>query len=765
MLTGAGCFSADVDLPNQVQAVVLRSPHAHAIIERIDVAPALQADGVLAVYTSDELLGEGIKAIDSQTGTDPFRVLNHDGSAPPLASQYPLAIDRVRYVGEPVAVIVAETPTQAQDAAELVEVDYRDLPAVTDLESALGDSAPRVWPALADNRSAYFERGERAAVEEIFRSAARCVELEILYPRSTAAFMEPRAAVAEVEPDSGRLVLHAGCQSAHRLRDGLADIFNLPADRLRVIVPDVGGGFGARINVYPEYVALLFAARALGRPVKWVGERSESFLSDSQARSQRIRATLGLDAEGRFLAIKVAADWCHGAYLAPRALYVLANALPPMLCGAYRMKAVHFSLRGTFTNTTPVASYRGVGRAEAAYMIERLVDEAARQTGIDPAELRRRNMILPEEMPWQSPSGALYEPAAFPRNLELGLEAIDWAGFPARRDAAAARGRLRGRGLALYVMSAGGVPEESAELLVTASGPGPAGPAECEVAVRAGTQDFGMGHQTSFAQIVADSLGVPPAQVRLIYGDSDAIAQGAGGHGSRCLRVGGNAIRQAAEAVIDQGRVLAAELLGAAPADLSFEDGAYLLGGTNRHMALAEVALVAADRDQPLAASRTYRVEGPSYPNGCHLCEVELDPETGALEVVGFATVVDPGLVINPTIVEGQVQGGVVQGLGEALFEQIVFDPESGQPLAGSFLDYPLVRADDLPMIATRLNPVANADNPLGVKGVGEAGTTGSAAALVNAVRDALAENGPVRLDMPLTPERLWRAIKAAGAA
>ncbi len=752
-VTGQGEYSADIDLPGQAHAVVLRSPHAHAEIVGIETEQARALPGVLAVYTCGALEAAGVQELASLSRTPPFRVENADGSEMAEGSQYALARERVRYVGEPVALIVAETLAQAVEAAEAVEVDYRELDAVVGIDAALAPGAPLLWPDWGSNRSGFWEEGDSVAAEAALAAAAHRVEATVAFPRISVSFMEPRAALASYDPADDRYLLQTGGQSAHRLRDALATILNIAPEKLRVVVPDTGGGFGARNNPYPEFVSLLFATRALGRPVKWVGDRSESFAADTQARSQRFSATLGLDPEGRFLGLAVKAQWRHGGYLAPRSPFILRNWMAPMVSGAYKIPAVHFAFESIFTNSTPMAAYRGIARAEVLYLIERLVEAAALQTGLDRIELRRRNMIAPEEMPWPTATGAHYAPAELERCLDLALDAAAWSGFPARRTETESRGRLRGLGVAPYIMNAGGIPDETAKVEVTDDG---------KVAVQMGTQDFGMGHATVFAQVVADALSVAIESVQVRDGDSDAVDNGGGAHGSRAMRIGGGALLQAVEAVIEQGRQVAEDLLEAAVADIAFEAGSFVVKGTDRGVGLAEVAQAAAARGRPMLASETFHTDGPSFPNGCHLCEVEVDPETGAVAVVRLVTVADPGRVVNPLIVEGQVHGGLVQGIGEALLEEVIYDPESGQLLTGSMMDYCLPRADDLPMIETRLHPVLSNDNPLGVKGVGESGTVGAPAALVNAVLDALKDRGVTDIDMPVTPERVWRALQAA---
>ena len=752
-LTGKARYSADLDLPGQAHALVLRSPHAHAEIAAIELAAAAGARGILGVYTSADLQAAGIKAIPSLTRTPPFELSNADGSAMADGSQYPLAVGRVRYVGEPVALVVAETLAAARDAAELIEVDYRPLPAVVEAAAALADDAPLLWPEHGSNRSFLWQAGDQAALAERLQQAAHVIELEVDYPREIVAFMEPRAALASYDVGSGGYTLQAGCQSAHQLRGMLARVLDLPEERIRVIVPEVGGGFGARNGVYPEFVLALFAAKALGRPVKWVGERSESFLADAQARSQRLSGTLALDAEGRFTGFGLAARWRHGGYFTGRSVFVIVSWMAPMICGPYRIPAYHFTLEGVFTNTTPIAAFRGIARAEVTYLLERLVDAAARQTGIDRIELRRRNLITLAEMPWRSPTGAVYPPADFVRNLDFGLQTIDWNGFADRRRASEADGRLRGIGVSTYVENAGGAPSEFADVRVDGSG---------EVVMHVGTQDFGMGHSTVFAQVAADVLGIEPSRVRVVDGDTDLVAAGFGGHGSRCARIGGGAVVQGTRAVLERGRELAAELLEAAAADVEFAAGRFRIRGTDRQIGLFEVARAAETRGQPLAAAETFETMAPSYPSGCQLCEVEVDPATGRVRILRHVMVADPGRVLNPLIVTGQLHGGIAQGVGHALLEQATWDAASGQPLSGSFMDFVLPRADDLPNFTTAFNVVPAEDNPLGVKGIGEGPTTGSPPAVVNAVLDALSGRGITALDMPLTPERVWRALTRA---
>ena len=580
------------------------------------------------------------------------------------------------------------------------------------------------------------------------------VELEVDYPREVVAFMEPRAALASSTrragatrsaPGRSRRISCAPCWRASCVGE----------ERIRVIIPEVGGGFGARNGLYPEFVLALLAARSLaGRSSGRACAARASWPTSRRAASACARrsGSMRRAASPRSASARAGAT---GGYLSGRSVLVVVSWMAPMICGPYRIPLHHFALEGVFTNTTPIAAYRGIARAELTYLLERLVDAAARQTGIDRIELRRRNLIAPDEMPWRSPTGAVYPPADFVLNLELGLEAIDWAGFPGRREASRERGRLRGIGVAVYVENAGGAPSEFADVRLDGGG---------EVVMHVGTQDFGMGHATVFAQVAADVLGIAPAAVRVVDGDTDLVAVGFGAHGSRCARIGGGAVVQGARAMVEQGRELAAELLEAAAADVEFADGSYRIRGTDRRIGLFEVAAAAEQRGRPLAAAETFETKAPSFPSGCQLCEVEVDPATGSVEILRHVMVADPGRVLNPLIVEGQLHGGIAQGIGQALLERVVWDEASGQLLSGSFMDFALPRADDLPAIEVGFHPVPATSNPLGIEGCGEAGVTGALPAVMNAVLDALAARGVRHLDMPATPEQIWRALQTVGS-
>jgi carbon-monoxide dehydrogenase large subunit len=751
-LRGEAKFTDDLSLDGQAFAIVHRSPHAHAVIKAINTEDARAVPGVLAVLTAADLRAGGMGEIPSLTSEVPLPPSNTDTGPFADASQYPLADDRVRYVGEPVAFIVAETRDAARDASELIEVDYEPLPAVTTLDDALAEGAPQIWVDGPGNRSLTWDNGDAEKTDAAFAHAAHTVELTVEYPREFIAFMEPRSVLASFDDATGRFTVRVGCQSGHVQKILLARIVGVDADDIHVIVPETGGGFGSRNVTYPEFPMAMFAARALGRPVAWTADRSEAFLTDSQARSQRLTGSLALDADGNFTAIRVLAQWWHGGYILPRSVAVMVAWMAPMTCGPYCLPTHHFTLEGIFTNTAPMAAFRGVARAEMTYLIERLVDAAAKQTGVDRIELRRRNLIEKKDMPWHSPTGAVYQPADFKRSLEVGLETIDVASFSERRKTSEAKGLLRGLGITTYIENAGGALSDYAEVEV------------CEdeaqgVVVHVGTQDFGMGHATVYAQVIADVLGVTPETVHVNDGDTDRIPTGAGSHGSRSMRIGGGVVHQASQVVVEAGRPIAGELLEAAVTDIEFRDGEYVISGTDRTVGLFAVAAEAARRGQPLVARETFEVPGASYPNGAHLCEVEIDPETGAVTLDRYVIVSDPGRVINPLLAAGQLHGGLAQGIGQAALERVAYDPASGQLLSGSFMDFAMPRADDMPDVTVAFNPVEGDDNPLGVKGIGEGPTTASPPTVVNAVLDALGPRGVSHIDMPLTPETVWRAI------
>ena len=755
-LTGASRFTDDLALTGAARAVVVRSPHAHARIRSIETAAARAMPGVRLVLTAADVAKDIARPIPSFSATPPFDIRGRDGRTAPEAEQFPLAAERVRYAGEPVAFVVADTAAQAQDAADAVDVDYEPLAPVIDVDQALASGAPRVWEERPGNTSFAWEHGDATAVERAFARAAHVARVSLINNRIAPVFLEPRSAVAEYDAAGERWTLRAGCQGAHGVRAVLCQVMGIPPERLRVIVPDTGGGFGARGGVYAEYPLLLAAARRLGRPVAWTAERAESFLSDYQARDHVLHGELALDEAGRFTAMRVRADWRHGAYFTTRNVWVMVHYLPPTLGGPYRIPAAHVAIRGVFSNTTPLAAFRGIGRIEANYLTETLIETAARETGRDRIELRRQNMVGAAELPWTTPGGAVVTSGAFGDNMARALSLIDWNGFPERQRASAVAGRLRGIGLASYVENDGSTPAEFAEVEATGGG---------RVVIRVGTQDFGMGHATVFSQVGAEALGVPIDRVDVVFGDTDQVARGAGSHGSRSARIGGGAVVGGAAKVVAEGRRLAAQMLEAAAADVTYREGRFVVAGTDRGVGLFEVAAFAEGAGARLVAQEDFVTAGDVHATGCHACEVSIDPEDGAVRLERHVIVADVGRALNPLIVHGQMHGGAAQGVGQALLEHVVADAESGQPLTGSFMEYAIARADDLPPFVVELSAVTEADNPLGVKGAGESAATGAPAAVMNAVRDALRPAGVAHVDMPVTREQIWRALQAAGRA
>ena len=752
-LTGRGRFTDDLAEPGTARALIVRSPHPHARILEVDASAARAMDGVLAVITGRDVEGK-IGPVPTLARTPPFARLNRDGSAMPDPCQPALATTRARYAGEPVAMIVAETEAEALDAGEAVVVEYEPLPAVTTYEQARAPESP-VWEDNPRNITFDREQGDREATDAAFAAAAHVVEVTLANNRVTPVFLEPRSAIASYDAEHETWTLTLGCQTAHGMRGLLAHMLGIEPERLRVVVPDMGGGFGARGTPYPEFALLLAAAQRTGRTVAWTATRAESFLTDAQSRDHRLHGALAIDARGRFTAIRALIEWRHGAYVSPRGFTTMTDYLIPTIGGSYRIPTGYIEMRGHPSNTTPQAAYRGIGRVESNYLTESLVDAAAAATGIDGIELRRRNLVGLQEMPWTAPGGFVYHDADLRANLDRAVEAVDMAGFAARRAASAERGQLRGIAATPYVENDGGAPAEYAKVEAHADG---------TVTVFAGTQNFGMGHETVYAQIAADRLGIDFDAVRFVDGDTARVKEGFGSHGSRSMRIGGTACVMGAELMVARGRSLAGEMLSAPSADIGYDAGVFGVEGTNRSVTLAEVAQFAAERGEALSGERRFTTERGSLGNGAAACEVEIDPETGAVDIVRYVIVCDTGRTINPTLAEGQLHGGAAQGIGQAALEQVVYDPVTGQNLTGSFMDYAIPRADDLPALEVVLTEVAETDNPLGVKGIGEGATTGAPAALMGAVRDALSELGTITVDMPVTPENVWRAIRAAEA-
>ncbi len=754
-LTGNGLFSDDILAPGTLAASVLRAPLPHADITSIDVEAARAAPGVRLVLTSADLEDEIAGPIPSFSKVPPFDIGRLDGGDAAEASQYPLARERVRYLGEPVAFVVADTLSQAQDAAELIAVDYAPLQSVMEIEDALEPSAAQIWPDAPGNVSFDWATGDEAATDAAFAAAAHVSRLRLVNNRVVINFMEPRAAVARCDAADGRLILQVGCQSAHGMRAGLAMVLGVDEEQLHVIVPDTGGGFGARGGVYAEFVLALVAARRLQMPVKWTANRSEAFLSDNQARDHIFDGELALDEEGRFIGLRVRGDWRHGAYLANRSIWVMTHYVSQILGGPYRIPTGHLALRGVVSNTTPQGAYRGIGRLESNYILERLIDQAAVDTGVDPASLRRRNLLDAGDLPWGMVGGAVVTSGDFTANLDRAVELSGWQEAAARRAAAEAEGRLHGIGMAMYTENDGATPTEFAEIAVAGDG---------RVTAMLGTQDFGMGHATMYSQILSEKLGVRFEDIDVVYGDSDRVRRGAGSYGSRSARMGGTAAFMGAEKVIERGREAAADLLESAIGDIEFADGRFTIVGTDRSVTLYDVAADIEKAGEKLAEEADFNVQAEVISNGVHVCELTVDPADGSVRIENYSIVADVGRIVNPIIVLGQMHGGLAQGIGQALLERIVYDQDNGQTLTGSLMDYCLPRADDLPRPMVAFNEVIEKDNPIGAKGAGESATTGAPSAVMNALADALSRVGAEPVDMPATPEKVWRSLRAVGA-
>lgn len=756
-VTGNGLYTDDVAPQGALHMVVLRSPHASALIRAMDVSDAAAMPGVIAIITGPDLEREGITGLRSK-----IQRKRLDGS-PHAEPPFPLlATTRVSFVGAAVAAVVAETYAEAQDAAEAIHVDYAPQPSITGTRNLLAPGALRVWDHLPDNVCFVHEVGQEAAVTRALAEATHRVSVDLDISRVSASPMENRNAVGEYDSRAKRFVLTTGNQMVHGLRAELASILKVSQQDLRIVSPDIGGAFGAKIAATVEQALVLYLARKTGRPVRWQATRSEALLSDWHARDIVFRATLGLDAKGRFLALHAEGTANLGAQLCANTLHSPVGNLGG-LAGPYLTPHVFARVTGAFSHETPTGPYRGAGRPEATYVIERVIDAAARQLGIDRAEIRRRNLIPPSALPYKTGFVFTYDSGAFEANLDRALEASDWKGFPKRRAAAKKQGMLRGIGIANAIEIAGGPAgapqEEFVEVRFDAEG---------GAVILTGLHSHGHGLETVLAQVLHDELGVPLEKVRTVFGDTDQVYHGHGAGGSRSAAAGSTVVREASYRIIEKGRRIAAHVLEASEGDIAFADGQFSIAGTDRRVSIGEVARIAFDRSRlprGMEIGLTANVvSGPAeanFPNGCHVCEVEIDPETGATRIVGYWAVEDVGKVLNPLVVEGQVHGGIMQGLGQALMENIVYDPSSGQLLTASFQDYAMPRADDAPSFETHFNEVLTKANLLGVKGVGEAGTVGAMPAVMNAVNDALASVGAGEIEMPATPLRVWEALTA----
>lgn len=757
LVSGLGRFVDDLDAPNQAFAYFVRSPHAAARIVSVETAQARGAPGVLAVLTAADIEAVGIGSVSRHPP-----MAGRDGTRLVQPFRPVLARDRAVHAGEPIAVVIAETRLAAQDAAELIAVEYEPAESVVDIHAALRPGAPQVWPEAPGNLALDWpgpvaDDGANArAVDEIIANAAHVARVAVTNQRVFVASMEPRGATASYDAAAETYTLRACSQGAGALRQQIAPIMGLAPERVRILTDDVGGAFGMKTSAYPEYPALMLAARLTGRPVHWMSTRSESFLTDNQARDTFTEAELALDASGRFLALRIRHLANMGAHLSSHTAHIQTNNFARCFPAMYDIPRVAVDVRCVFTNTTTTGPYRGAGRPEANYVIERAVDEAARITGIDRVALRRRNLIPPSAMPYKTPVGTVYDSGDFAAILDKALKLAGYADFEKRRKEAKKRGKYRGFGISCFLEHSGGVPNEGASL---------AFPGDHSLTLGLAVQSTGQSHATIFPRLVAERLGIPAPQVRLLPGDTDLGVKGYASVASRSAMVVSHALVTVVDRMVEKGRKAAAHLMEAAEADIVYRNGLFEVAGTDRRLSLFEVAekaaALAARGIIPESLDTKDAVDTPqTFPNGCHIAEVEIDPDTGVTDIVAYTAVDDCGTVLDHTIVEGQVHGALAQGLGQALLETIVYDPSSGQLMTGSFMDYAMPRAENMPAVKDALHPVKATTNPLGVKGVGEAGTTASLAAVMNAIADAIPGGAGAKLDMPATPDKVWRACQ-----
>jgi len=756
-LRGLGRYTDDINLPNQAWSYILRSPHAHARIRSIDTSAAMESPGVLAVYTGEDVARAGLGDLPSAVAK--AVPLKRPDGQPIFVPPHPaLAKDKVAFVGDCVAFVVAKTRLQARDAAELIEIDYEPLPANTDTRAALAQDATAIWEGCPDNICYRAELGNREAVDRAFADAHHVTRIELPMPRVAVNPMEPRAALGDYSASDGRYTLYSGNQMPHDMRAWLAgSVFKIPESQIRIVSPDMGGSFGLRATIFPEIPLVLWAARQLKRPVKWINERSDGILEE-QGRDFVMSGELALDREGQFLALRVDVIGAMGAYLSNFGPH------PPLgniggVAGVYSTPAIHVRVTSVFTNTGPTGAVRGAGRPEATSLIEQILEKAAREMGLDRVEIRRRNIIPPTAMPFQTPLTYNYDCGEFERNMDQALALIDAKGFETRRAAAAASGRLLGLGITNTIEQSAGGNDEGGEIRFDRQG---------HATVLMGTHSHGQGHETVFKQLVSERFGLEFEEIRYVQGDTDVVSYGHGTGGSRVSGLGSSALLGAAQKVVDKGRLIAAHALEVSADNIEFSDGRFRAKGSNRSLDIREVAglafqpaLLPAGMDSGLSGFATFRPSAPTFPNACHVAEVEIEPDTGTSRITRYIAVEDVGTVLNPLLLDGQMHGGIAQGVGHVFGEQVVWD-ENGQPLTGSFMDYVMPRANDLPRFEIETNGVPTKRNPLGVKGAGEAGTVGAVACLTSAVFDALAPLGISEVPTPFTAQRLWRAIKEA---
>jgi carbon-monoxide dehydrogenase large subunit len=755
LLTGQGRYTDDIAMPGMAHGVFLRAQVAHAHIRGIDTATARAMPGVLIVLTGEDVVADGIKDIPCN-----IPLVNRDGTPRRDTPRPILAVGKVRHVGQTVAIVVAETLDQARDAAEAILVDYDELPSVVDARAATEPGAPQLFDGVPNNLVFDWDndQGDAAATAAAFAQAAHVTRIDIVNNRIVANSMEARNALADYDKETGRTTLYTTSQGPHMVRNPLLNVLGLAPEQLRVVTPHVGGGFGMKAFLYPEQAAIVWASRKVKRPVKWQAERSEGFLADAQGRAHHSHAELAMDEDGKFLGIRVVTYAELGAYLSPFGPFIPTRSTD-LIPGLYATPAIHITVKGVCTNTMTVCAYRGAGRPEAAYLMERLVDAAARDLGLSQDEIRRRNFIPAEAMPFKTATRLVYDSGDFTGIMERCMVTADWSGFAARRAASEARGRLRGIGMATYTERCGGGGSDTVAIEFK----------DGRIEILMGNQEFGTGLHTAYRQLLGDRLGIDPERIEVIMGDTDRTPPGMTG-GSRALPVGGSALAMASQDVIEKGRSIAAHLLEAAVADVGYEDGNFIVPGTDLGVDLFTVAAIARDpaklppgMEPGLDITRSFQTDGPTFPNGCHIAEVDIDPDTGVVTIDRYTVVDDFGRTINPLMLEGQVHGGIVQGIGQALFEETVYDEQSGQLITGSFTDYALPRADTVPFFAFETRNVPCKNNPLGVKGAGEAGSIGAPPCLINAIVDALYTKAGIRnIDMPATPRKVWEALQRA---
>tara|TARA_R110002126_G_scaffold59416_7_gene155743 strand:+ start:425 stop:2788 length:2364 start_codon:yes stop_codon:yes gene_type:complete len=757
LLRGEGNYTDDVNLDGQAYGVMVRSPYAHGTLNGIDTAEASAVPGVISILTGADLDAAGLGTMKCG-----LPLKGRDGSPINYVPRPALATDKVRYVGDPVAIVIAETATQARDAAELVELDIDPLPAVTDARAAAEAGAPQLYDSISGNTAIDFQYGDTAKVDAALAEAAHVTTLPLRNNRIVVSAMEPRSAVGSFDAANEGYTLNVGCQGVFGMMNTLAkQVFNIEPEKMHVVTGNVGGSFGMKAGAYPEYICVLHAAKVLGRPVKWTDDRSGSFLSDCHGRDHDMTAELALDADGKFTALRITGYGNVGAFLT-----AVSPMMPTMNTlknanSVYRLPLIEVASKAVFTNTTPVTAYRGAGRPEANYYMERLIETAAREMGIDAIELRRRNQILPSEIPYAAANGMNYDSGDFPTIMQKAVEASDWDGFAARKAESEKRGKLRGRGVGCYLEVTAPVQEEMGGIRFEENG---------DVTIITGTLDYGQGHWTPFAQVLHQKLGVPFERIRLVQGDSAELIAGGGTGGSKSIMASGAAILEASDIVIDKGKKIAAHVFETAVEDIVFEGGAFQVAGTDKTVTVTELAEqlrggldLPEDLPRDLSVKHIFDAAPSAFPNGCHVCELEVDPDTGVVEIDRYNMVNDFGTVVNPLLVEGQAHGGIVQGLGQALMENAIYDSE-GQLQTGSYMDYAVPRASDVPSFTFATHAVPATTNPLGAKGCGEAGCAGSLPSIMNALVDALAPLGVKHIDMPATPEKVWAAIQEARA-